>query len=258
MWIQRLFNIFLYFSILSIPRNTEATDNGYTNVVSWDNYSLMVNGERVLLFSGEFHYPRLPVPDLWADVLQKYKANGLNAISVYIFWNYHSPRQGVYDFESPGKNLQVLFDTAKEVGLYVVVRPGPYVNAEYTAGGIALWATDGSGGKLRTSDETFHQAWLPYVEALGPIIKRNQITEGGPIIALEAENELQETRYDPNNTLVLYMEQIEKAWRDVGVVVPITHNEKGMRSMSWSTDYKNVGGAVDIYGVSLPISSRDL
>ncbi|EPS35567.1 hypothetical protein H072_11078 [Dactylellina haptotyla CBS 200.50] len=248
MYIRHIF--WQIFLLLAVSLNGAlGTNNGYTDVVSWDSYSLIVNGERILIFSGEFHYPRLPVPDLWTDVLQKFKANGLNAISIYIFWNYHSPRQGVFDFESPGKNLQVLFDAAKEIGLYVVVRPGPYVNAEYSAGGIALWATDGSGGKLRTSDATYHQAWLPYVNALGPIIARNQITEGGPIIALEAENELQETVYDPNNTLVLYMEQIKTAWRNVGIVVPLTHNEKGMRSMSWSTDYKNVGGAVDIYGL---------
>ncbi|KAF3934632.1 Beta-galactosidase [Dactylellina cionopaga] len=225
------------------------TDNGYTDAVTWDRYSLLINGERLIIFSGEFHYNRLPVPALWTDVLQKYKANGLNAISIYVFWNFHSPRQGVYDFESPSKDLQVLFDAAKEVGLYVVVRPGPYVNAEYNAGGIALWATDGSGGKLRTSDEKFHQAWLPYFEALGPLILHNQITEGGPIIALELENELQETRYSPTDTLVLYMEQLKKAWRDIGIVVPFTHNEKGMRAVSWSSDYNNVGGAVDIYGL---------
>jgi hypothetical protein len=70
-----------------------------------------------------------------------------------------------------------------------------------------------------------------------------------PVILNQIENELQETVHSATNTLVLYMEQIETAFRDAGVVVPLTHNEKGMRSQSWSTDYQNVGGAVNVYGL---------
>jgi hypothetical protein len=69
------------------------------------------------------------------------------------------------------------------------------------------------------------------------------------VILNQNENELQETVYSPTNTLLLYMEQIDKAFRAAGVKVPSTHNEKGMRSVSWSTDYKDVGGAVNVYGL---------
>lgn len=157
--------------------------------------------------------------------------------------------KGKYDFTSPGKDIQKLLDIAQEVGLYVIARPGPYCNAETNGGGLALWGSDGSLGKLRTSDETYHQAWLPWMDEVNEILVKNQIDDGGPVILYQIENELQETTHSATNTLVIYMEQIENATRSAGITVPFTSNEKGMRSMSWSTDYQDVGGAVDIYGL---------
>ena len=72
-----------------------------------------------------------------------------------------------------------MLDYAKEAGLYVIARPGPYCNAETNAGGLALWGSDGSMGLLRTSNETYDQAWQPWVAKLGEILARNQITTGG-------------------------------------------------------------------------------
>ncbi|KAF2020369.1 glycoside hydrolase family 35 protein [Aaosphaeria arxii CBS 175.79] len=226
-----------------------ATDNGLQSVVTWDNGSLLIDGQRVIIMSGEFHYQRLPVPELWLDVFQKFKANGMNAVSIYFFWSYHSAAKGQYDFTTPAKDIQRMFDLAREAGLYVIARPGPYCNAETNGGGFALWTSDGSGGKYRTSDETYRRAWSEWITEVGTIIAKNQITNGGPVILAQVENELQQTKYDPQDTLVIYMEQLKKAFHDAGIVVPITHNEKGMRSKSWSSDYKNVGGAVDIYGL---------
>ncbi|KKY18309.1 putative beta-galactosidase precursor [Diplodia seriata] len=224
-------------------------DNGYTSVVQWDESSLFVNGSRVYIYSGEFHYARLPVPALWRDVIQKFKANGLNTLSVYFFWSYHSPAPGVYDFESPGKDIQKLFDIAREEGVYIIARPGPYCNAETSAGGYGLYLTDGSGGDVRTDDETYRRQWRPWVDALVPIIARNQVTAGGPVILVQVENELTESRHVADDPLVLYMEQVKAAFRANGIVVPFTSNEKGMRGQSWSVDYQDVGGAVDIYGL---------
>ncbi|KAF1951789.1 hypothetical protein CC80DRAFT_597237 [Byssothecium circinans] len=226
-----------------------ATDNGLQKIVTWDNGSLMINGERIVIMSGEFHYQRLPVPELWLDVFQKFKANGMNAVSIYFFWSYHSASKGKYDFTTPGKDIQRLFYAAKEAGLYVIARPGPYCNAETNGGGFALWTSDGSGGKYRTSDATYQQVWSEWIAEVGAIISKNQITNGGPVILAQVENELQQTRYEANHTLVVYMEQLKTAFKDSGVVVPLTHNEKGFRSKSWSTDYNNVGGAIDIYGL---------
>ena len=235
-------------SILPKATNEYTLDNA-TSPVTWDQYSLLVDNERVFILAAEFHYQRLPVPELWPDVFQKFKSEGFNAISVYFFWYYHSAAPGEFDLETTGKNLQKLFDAAKDAGLWVIARAGPYCNAETNAGGLALYLADGSGGSLRTSDERFYQAWLPWITAVGKIIAANQITNGGPVILNQIENELTETVHDPNNTLVLYMEQIEAAFEDAGVQVPSTSNEKGERGMSWSTDFENVGGAVNVYGL---------
>lgn len=157
--------------------------------------------------------------------------------------------------------------------MYVVAPTGRCLStadrhkAETNGGGFALWGADGSLGNLRTSDETYHQAWLPWITNVGKIIAQNQVTNGGvsrsaqrvtywtcltatqPVILNQVENEYQETVHSATNTAVIYMEQIESAFRDAGIVVPLTHNEKGMRSQSWSTDYQNVGGAVDVYAL---------
>lgn len=132
------------------------------------------------------------------DVFHKLKASGFNAIryvsattviriptnlcSVYFFWSYHSASRDVFDFETSGKNIQRLFDYAKEAGLWVISRAGPYCNAETSGGGHALWGSDGSLGVLRTSDETHYKAWPPYVTQVGKIIAKNQITNGGVCI----------------------------------------------------------------------------
>ncbi|KAJ4357576.1 uncharacterized protein N0V89_002152 [Didymosphaeria variabile] len=239
----------LLASLSSVLAAVGAVDNGLQKDVTWDNGSLLVNGERVIVMSGEFHYQRLPVPELWLDVFQKFKAHGMNTVSFYFFWSYHSASKGNYDFTTPGKDIQRLFDLAKEAGLYVIARPGPYCNAETNGGGLALWGSDGSMGSLRTSDETYYQAWSEWIAQVGAIIAKNQITNGGPVILTQVENELQETKYDPENTLVKYMIQIEDAFKEAGLIVPTTHNEKGFRSKSWSSEYNNVGGAVDIYGL---------
>lgn len=104
--------------------------DGLNNVVQWDHYTFEVNGKRLFIFAGEMHYWRLPVPEMWEDILQKIKAAGCNAFTFYGNWAYHAPTPSTIDFASGAHNFTRLFDLAREIGLYVLVRPGPYVNAE--------------------------------------------------------------------------------------------------------------------------------
>lgn len=113
------------------------------------------------------------------DIFQKFKANGFNTVSIYFFWTYHSASEGVYDFTTSGKNVQKVLDYAKDAGLYVIARPGPYCNAETNGGGLALWGSDGSIGKIRTDNETYYESWLPFMQQIGAILAANQITNGG-------------------------------------------------------------------------------
>ncbi|KAJ5364416.1 beta-galactosidase C [Penicillium cataractarum] len=246
---MRFFAFLPLLLIGALSSLVSATDNGKTTDVTWDKYSLSVKGERVFVFSGEFHYMRLPVPEMWLDVFQKLRSNGFNAVSIYFFWSFHSASEDTFDFENGAHDVQRVFDYAKQAGLYVIARAGPYINGETSAGGFALWAANGQMGSERTSASSYYDKWLPWILKIGKIIADNQITNGGPVILNQHENELQETTHSATNTLVLYMEQIAAAFEEAGVIVPSSHNEKGMRAESWSTDYEDVGGAVNVYGL---------
>src|SRR5262249_36967010 len=105
------------------------------HTITWDRYSLMIDGQRDFVWSGAVHPFRLPSPSVWGDVLQKLKANGYNAVSIYFDWGYHSARRGVYDFTGV-RDMDQALNLAQEVGLYVIARPGPYINAELDGGGF--------------------------------------------------------------------------------------------------------------------------
>jgi len=103
-------------------------DTGLTDQVGWDQYSFFIRGKRVFLQSGEFHGFRLPVQPLWKDIMQKAKAAGLNSISVYTHWGMTNPKTGVVDLKG-FTGLQPFFDAAKEAGLWIIARPGPYIKS---------------------------------------------------------------------------------------------------------------------------------
>jgi beta-galactosidase GanA len=174
------------------------------------------------------------------------------ATSIYFFWSYHSSQKDVFDMTTGARNVQRLIDYAKQAGLYVIARPGPYCNAETNAGGFALWTTKGSLGRWRQTNLEYFATWRPWVREIALILKKNQITQGGPVILNQLENELKQTGYSPSDSRTQYMEELKKAFREEGLVVPFTHNEAGMRgSPSFSTDYMNPSGTgtVNIYGL---------
>src|SRR4051794_41678144 len=107
----------------------------HAHTVTFDGYSFLVDGHRTYLWSGEFHYFRLPSPDLWLDIFQKMKAAGFNATSLYFDWGYHSAKPGQYDFTGV-RDVDQLLDYAQQAGLYVIARPAPYINAEVDSGGV--------------------------------------------------------------------------------------------------------------------------
>jgi beta-galactosidase GanA len=204
-------------------------------VVTYDRYSLMLDGERVWLWSGEFHYFRLPSPALWREQLEKFKAIGLNAVSFYFSWAYHSAAPGVYDF-SGIRDVDRLLQIADEVGLYVIARPGPYINAELDSGGFPGWLNT-QAGQARTRADDYQAAWTEWFARVNAIIARHQITDGGgSVILFQIENE-----YQGNDAA--YMEEMKAAVRADGITVPTFHNDVN-RGLRWA-----VGpGAPDLYG----------
>ncbi|KAG1812912.1 glycoside hydrolase family 35 protein [Suillus subaureus] len=211
------------------------TGNGRTNDVMWDKYSLIIKGQRVFIHSGEFHTFRLPVPGLWLDILQKVKAAGFNAISVYSHMALINPSPGVVDFNDY-RALEPLFEAAKQTGIWIVLRPGPYINAETTAGGIAHWVTSEVAGELRTNATDWHAAWQDYVQGVIAETVPYQVIQGGPVIDNEYPQE--------PATHAEYFRQLETVYWNSSIVVPLTTNDPG-EDQAWI----NGTGAVDIYGL---------
>ncbi|KAK3650132.1 hypothetical protein LTR56_006407 [Elasticomyces elasticus] len=231
-------------------------DDGLNEVVQWDHYSLMVNGERLFFWSGEFHYWRIPVPELWRDIMEKLKAAGFNAFSIYAHWGYHSAAHGELDFESGAHNLTRIFDMAKELGLYMLIRPGPYINAETTGGGFPGWLLTGDYGTLRNNDSRYTEAWTPYWDAMSKMVAEHSVTNGGNVLLYQVENEYGQqwtnvSARTPNETAIAYMELLEASTRENMVDIPTIFNNPNLGSKSWSLDYdiNQVGGDGDLYAL---------
>jgi beta-galactosidase GanA len=207
--------------------------------VTYDRYSLKVDGKRVLLWSGEFHYFRLPSQRLWRDVLEKIRAAGFTGVSLYFDWAYHSPAPGEYDFTGV-RDVDRLLDLTEELGLYTVVRPGPYINAEVSGGGFPAWLKQ-VPGRGRSSDPGYTEAYRDWLGHINPIIARHQVTRGGSVIAYNVENEY------AANTDAEYMQDLQDTARAAGIDVPITHNQ--CCDASWTPTWASGPGAVEIPGV---------
>ncbi|WP_047498271.1 beta-galactosidase family protein [Terriglobus sp. TAA 43] len=147
----------------------------------------LMDGKPYQVISGEMHYPRIP-REYWRDRLQKAKAMGLNTITTYAFWNLHEPRPGVYDF-SGQNDLAAFLRDAQAEGLNVILRPGPYVCAEWELGGYPSWLLKDRTLTLRSTNPAYHAAVQRWFQRLATEVKPLLLKNGGPIIAVQVENE---------------------------------------------------------------------
>lgn len=260
----RVFRLLLFFlgslQFFTSAQNSSQSewpihDNGLSEVVQWDHYSLYVHGQRMFLFSGEFHYWRIPVPALWRDILEKIKAIGFTGCAFYSSWAYHAPNNHTVDFSTGARDITPIYELAKELGMYIIVRPGPYVNAEASAGGYPLWLTTGAYGSTRNDDPRYTAAWTPYFAEVSEITSRYQITDGQNTLVYQIENEYgQQWIGDPvdrnlNETAAAYMELLQASAIENGVIVPLTANDPNMNTKSWGSDWSNAAGNVDAVGL---------
>jgi len=145
------------------------------------------DGEPAVIISGSIHYPRVPRA-YWRDRIQKAKAMGFNCIGTYVFWNAHEKNPGEFDFSG---NLDVaeFVRTCQEEGMWVIVRPGPYVCSEWDFGGMPAWLLKDPDMQVRTNDPHFLAATDRYFKALGEQLVDLQVNHGGPILQVQVENE---------------------------------------------------------------------
>jgi beta-galactosidase len=147
----------------------------------------MLDGQPLRILAGEMHYPRIPRA-LWRDRMRKLKALGLNTLSSYVFWNAHERREGVYDF-SGDLDVAAWIRTAQEEGLWVLLRPGPYVCAEWDNGGFPSWLLNEPDQKIRELDARYMAASSRWLGRLGQEVGGLEIDRGGPILMTQVENE---------------------------------------------------------------------
>ncbi|KAG9151333.1 hypothetical protein Leryth_002856 [Lithospermum erythrorhizon] len=155
--------------------------------VTYDHRAIVIDGKPKVLISGSIHYPR-STPDMWPDLIQKSKDGGLDVIETYVFWNSHEPVRGQFDFE--GRNDLVKFvKLVAEAGLYVHLRIGPYVCAEWNYGGFPLLYLEGSNCEQTTN----HSRWKCnlFTAKIVDLMKQEKLyaSQGGPIILSQIENE---------------------------------------------------------------------
>lgn len=184
-----------------------------------------LNGKPFQIISGSIHYFRI-VPEYWRDRLEKLKSLGMNTVETYIPWNMHEPEKRKFVFEGMCDVVKFV-KTAEELGLYVILRPSPYICAEWEFGGLPGWLLSGEGMRLRVSDPVFLGHVRDYYKVLLPVIKPLQITEGGNVILMQIENEY---GYFGNDRR--YLEEIRDMLRAGGINVPlITSDEPKDESM---------------------------
>ncbi|HWG11856.1 MAG TPA: beta-galactosidase [Streptosporangiaceae bacterium] len=216
------------------PSNVE---RGTPQQVSYDQYSLSIGDKRVFVTAGEFDPWRTPSPSLWLDDLQKMKADGYNAVTVYFDWDYSSPAPGAYDFTGV-RDMNTFLNMAQQAGLYVIARPGPYINAETDGGGIPSWVLTSPNG-YRSDVQPYLSAADQWLSEIDPIIAAHQITHGGDVILYQVENE-----YANQGTAAQqYMADLETQAKGDGINVPFTFNQ-----CCGSQTFTSGLGAVNISG----------
>ncbi|CAG9862783.1 unnamed protein product [Phyllotreta striolata] len=193
------------------------TAGGITGGLSVNQPYFTLNDKNISLYGGSMHYFRVH-PQYWRDRLRKMRAAGLNAVQTYVPWNLHEPQPGKYDFGKGGTDMEEFLDvekflkTAQEEDLFVIMRPGPFICAEFEFGGMPSWLLREPNIKFRTSDEVFMKYVTNYFMVLLSLLAPFQFTKGGPIISFQVENEYGSTgQTDPPFTPdKVYIEQLRQ------------------------------------------------
>ncbi len=207
--------------------------------ISFDKYSLLVDGKRVFIKSGAFHYFRTPGVEMARDRFMKMKSGGYNTVDIYFNWNYHSIKKGEYDFTGI-KDVRKILQAAKDSGLFVIARPGPFINAEVNAGGFPFWLLKEEDVIPRNRIGTEYKYSSKYMEYIAewydqiiPIIN-----EFDNVILFQIENE-----YATDTMEEDYMRELYKMARERGIKCPIFHNDAYFAGL-WAD-------CVDIYALDL-------
>ncbi len=188
--------------------------------------TFLLNGKPFLVKAAEIHYSRIP-KEYWENRIQLCKALGMNTLCIYIFWNYHEMEEGKFDFEG-NKDIAEFCRLAQKNGMYIIVRPGPYVCAEWEMGGLPWWLLKNDSIQLRTLDSDYMSHVEKFMAEVGKQLSPLQITKGGNIIMVQVENE-----YGSYGTDKPYVSAIRDIVRKSGF------NEVPLFQCDWSSNFTN-------------------
>ena len=196
----------------------------------------VVNGEPINLYSGAIHYFRV-LPEYWEDRLTKLKLAGFNTVETYVSWNLHEPKPGEFCFDGR-LDIVKFIETAKKVGLYCIVRPGPYICAEWDFGGLPAWILKDKNMQIRCSYPDYLACVERFYKKLLPMLVPQLETNGGNIIAMQVENEYGSYGNDKE-----YLRFVENLMRECGIDVLYFTSDGNWKNML------SGGSLPDIYKV---------
>ncbi len=177
-----------------------------------------ISGKPFKIISGAIHYFRT-VPEYWRDRLEKLVNMGCNTVETYIPWNFHEPEKGKFLWQG-GRDIEKFIKIANELGLYMIIRPSPYICAEWEFGGLPAWLLADKNMRFRCSYKPYLEAVREYYSELMPRLVPHQIDRGGNIIMVQIENEY---GYYGNDTA--YLEFLRDTMREMGITVPFVTSD---------------------------------
>lgn len=190
----------------------EAASAGHSFAIGPNDF--LLDGQRFQIRCGEIHAPRVPA-EYWEHRLKMAKAMGLNTVCAYLFWNMHEPQPGQFDWSGQADAARFC-RMAKDQGLWVILRPGPYACAEWEMGGFPWWLLRHEDIRLRTRDARYLEAAKRYLREAGRVLAPLQITQGGPILMVQVENE-----YGFFGKDAAYMGELRQTLLDAGFAMPL-------------------------------------
>ncbi len=179
--------IYLFSLVAAMMTVTPAFAQKAKGTFETGNGTFLLNGKPFVVKAAEIHYPRIPKP-YWEHRIKMCKALGMNTVCIYIFWNIHEQREGQFDFTG-NNDVAEFCRLAQKNGMYVIVRPGPYVCAEWEMGGLPWWLLKKKDIKLRERDPYFMERVKIFEQKVGEQLAGLTIQNGGPIIMVQVENE---------------------------------------------------------------------
>ena len=204
----------------------------------------LLDGKPFQMISGEMHPARIP-KEYWRHRIQMAKAMGCNTIAAYIFWNYHENKEGIFDFSTSNHNIREFIKICQEEGMWVILRPGPYVCAEWDFGGLPPYLLKIPDIKIRCMDTRYMAAVTKYINRLSKEVALLQCTKGGPILMVQIENE-----YGSFGNDKTYLETLRTAWLKNGINVPFY-------TADGATAYMLEAGNIDGAAIGLDSGSSD-